>query len=85
VDGGDDVTGTTVMLMANSPALSGPLLAEDVVPDTTSTVHWEFLAVNVEPVSVTVVDGEGFEAPVSGVDPDWTLLMVYPADCILDW
>jgi hypothetical protein len=76
VDGDVDVTGTTVMLTANSPALSGPSLAEDVVPDSTSTAHWAFLAVNTDPVRVTVVDGEGVDAPVSGADPDWTLLIV---------
>ena len=68
-------TGSTVMLMANSPALSGPPL-EEVVPDTTSTVHWAFLAVKVDPVRVTVVDVATRRAPVTGVVPDCTLLMV---------
>ena len=71
-----DDAGTTVMLMANSPDLSGPLLTDEVLPDSTCTVHWESLAVNTDPVSVMVVDGDPDGAPVSVVDPDWMLLTV---------
>jgi len=72
--GGADEAGTTVMLMANSPARS-PFPDEVVLADSTCTVHCALSAVKIEPVTVTVVEGEpAFEADplVTCDDPAWT-------------
>jgi hypothetical protein len=70
------------MLMANSPALSTPLAPDDVLPDSTCTVHWALFAVNTDP-SRFVLWTEVFDVTV--VDPVSTLLIVYPADWSFPW
>jgi len=61
------------MLMANSPAFSAPAVEAVVLAATANTVQLASLAVNVDPVTVIVVDveppGESAGA-VTGVDPD---------------
>jgi len=72
-----DVVGTTVTLMANSPALSPPPVEDEVVPDTTCTVQVLDVALNPAPVRVTVVEVESELASlVTGVDPDRMLVIV---------
>lgn len=72
-----DEAGTTVMLTPNSPAFSSELTAEELLPISTWTVQLAFLAVNVAPVKVTVVDVEFWpEAGTSVVEGALVLVTV---------
>jgi hypothetical protein len=67
---------------AGHPALSTPLVSDDVLPDSTCTVHWAFFAVNTDPFRFVLWTAV-FDVTV--VDPVSTLLIVYPADRSFPW
>ena len=75
--------GTTVMLSPNSPGLSRSLKLVELVPASTSTLHCGLVAVNDDPVRVTVVvvcPDPAVPLGESGVEPDSISLIVYPAE-----